>query len=95
MGIVTDPLGFKFLRKTGADRIKKLGGLEVSEMYLSHAETNGMNRHYANRNWPQMHECLNLLREQLRPLCEVKVDPKSESAPTSSSSKLLKRREAA
>jgi integrase len=92
---IANPLGFKFLRKTGADRIKKLGGLEVSEMYLSHAEANGMNRHYANRNWTQMHGCLELLREQLKPLWHLKGDPESESAPTSSSSAESERREAA
>jgi integrase len=57
-------LGFRFLRKTGADAIKRLGGLEESEMYLSHQEP-GINKAYANRNWSRMWECLRQLRQQL------------------------------
>ncbi|MFZ2874985.1 MAG: hypothetical protein WAZ94_10955 [Phycisphaerales bacterium] len=57
-------LGFRFLRKTGADAIKRLGTLEESEMYLAHAEP-GINKAYANRNWGRMWECLRQLRLQL------------------------------
>lgn len=57
-------LGFRFLRKTGADAIKRLGTLEESEMYLAHAEV-GINKAYANRNWGRMWECLRQLRLQL------------------------------
>jgi len=57
-------LGFRFLRKTGADAIKRLGTLEESEMYLAHAEP-GINKAYANRNWGRMWGCLRQLRLQL------------------------------
>jgi hypothetical protein len=57
-------LGFRFLRKTGADAIKRLATLEESEMYLAHAEP-GINKAYANRNWSRMWECLRQLRQQL------------------------------
>jgi hypothetical protein len=57
-------LGIRFLRKTGADAIKRLGTLEESEMYLAHAEP-GINKAYANRNWGRMWECLRQLRLQL------------------------------
>jgi hypothetical protein len=57
-------LGFRFLRKTGADAIKRLATLEESEMYLAHAEP-GINKAYANRNWGRMWGCLRQLRLQL------------------------------
>jgi len=57
-------LGFRFLRKTGADAIKRFGGLEESEMYLAHAEV-GINKAYANRNWSRLWECLRQLRQTL------------------------------
>jgi len=57
-------LGFRFMRKTGADAIKRLGGLEESEMYLAHQES-GLNKHYANRNWPKLWTCLERFRAQL------------------------------
>ncbi len=61
---VTEPLGFRFLRKTGANAIKRLGGLEESEMYLAHQEP-GLNKHYANRNWQRMWSCLDRFRDEL------------------------------
>lgn len=57
-------LGFRFLRKTGAGAVKRLGGLEESEMYLSHQEP-GLNKHYANRNWERMWSCLERYRAEL------------------------------
>ncbi|MEO0511755.1 MAG: hypothetical protein AAF108_02520 [Planctomycetota bacterium] len=57
-------LGFRYLRKTGADAIKRMGSLEESEMYLSHAEP-GINKVYANRNWDRMWACLQQLRAEL------------------------------
>ncbi len=63
-------MGFRFLRKTGANAIKRLGGLEESEMYLAHQEA-GMNKHYANRNWPRMWECLERYRLELPFLGDV------------------------
>ena len=60
-------LPFKHLRKTGADLAKKLGGLEVSEMYLSHREAAPMNGHYANRNWDALDAVLLQMREALLP----------------------------
>jgi integrase len=62
--------GFRFLRKTGADAIKRLATLEESEMYLAHAEP-GINKAYANRNWGRMWECLRQLRLQLPFLGDV------------------------
>jgi integrase len=56
--------GHRFLRKTGANAVKKLGGLEESEMYLAHQEP-GLNKHYANRNWEKMWACLDRYRAQL------------------------------
>lgn len=57
-------MGFRFLRKTGANAVKRLGGLEESEMYLAHQEP-GLNKHYANRNWERMWGCLEKFRAEL------------------------------
>lgn len=57
-------LSHRFLRKTGADAIKRLGGLEESEMFLAHQE-GGMNKHYANRNWGKLWACLDGYRAEL------------------------------
>lgn len=57
-------MGFRFLRKTGANAIKRLGGLEESEMYLAHQEP-GLNKAYANRNWERLWKCLDGFRKQL------------------------------
>lgn len=61
---IGDWMGFRFLRKTGANAIKRLGGLEESEMYLAHQET-GLNKAYANRNWGRMWRCLEQFRDEL------------------------------
>jgi hypothetical protein len=57
-------LGYRFLRKTGASAVKRLGGLEESEMYLAHQEL-GLNKHYANRQWPKLWACLARYRSEL------------------------------
>jgi len=59
-----DWMAFRYLRKTGASAIKRLGGLEESEMYLAHQEV-GLNKHYANRNWDRLWACLEQYRAQL------------------------------
>jgi integrase len=61
---------FKLLRKTGATLIKRIAGLEVSEMMLAHIEGSEiggakMNRHYAGRDWDKLAEALGTMREQL------------------------------
>jgi integrase len=58
---------FKLLRKTGAWMTKRIGGLEVSEMYLSHSEP-GMNKHYAGRPWDKLDAALVEMRRQLQPM---------------------------
>jgi len=60
-------LSFKYLRKTGADMIKQIGGLEISELYLSHRESAPMNAHYANRRWDALAESLDEMRTRLLP----------------------------
>lgn len=59
-------LGFRYLRKTAANWLKQHGGLEVSDMFLSHGEPGGeINRFYANRRWGLMWDSLNAFREAL------------------------------
>lgn len=64
-------LSFKYLRKTGADMIRQIGGIEVSEMYLAHVEPRTMSRHYSNRPWHQLDESLVTLRGHLINVLQV------------------------
>ncbi len=57
-------LGFRFLRKTGADMIRKIAGLEVSEAYLAHSEKS-LARVYSNRDFDKLAEALTTMRTQL------------------------------
>lgn len=61
---------FKRLRKTGAWMTKRIGGLEVSEMYLSHSEP-GTNKHYAGREWSKLDAALVEMWRQLEPMFEA------------------------
>lgn len=65
---VPDALSFKYLRKTGADYMKRLDGVETSEMYLAHVEAQQMSRHYTNRDWDRMNETLWKMRDIFEPM---------------------------
>jgi integrase len=58
---------FKTLRKTGATMIRAIGGIEVSEMYLSHSEKS-MAKFYSTPNMEQLSTALVILRKQLAPM---------------------------
>ena len=58
-------LGFKYLRKTGADMVRKIGGLEVSEAYLAHSEKT-LARVYSNRDFDKLAEALRTMEAELR-----------------------------
>ena len=77
-GIPSAPT-FKHLRKHGATIIKEIGGVEISAMYLAHSESDRMNKHYADRMWPQMHECLLKMRERLLPIISPPEDRGSQA----------------
>ncbi len=57
-------LGFKYLRKTGADMIRKIGGLEVSEAYLAHSERT-LARVYSNRDFDKLGVALRTMEAEL------------------------------
>jgi integrase len=57
-------LGFKYLRKTGADMIRKIGGLEVSEAYLAHSEKT-LARVYSNRDFDKLADALRTMEAEL------------------------------
>lgn len=65
---VPDALSFKYIRKTGGDCMKRLDGIEVSEMYLAHVETQRMSRHYTNRDWDRMNASLRAMRDIFEPM---------------------------
>jgi integrase len=58
-------LGFKYLRKTGADMIRKIGGLEVSEAYLAHSERT-LARVYSNRDFDKLADALRTMEAKLK-----------------------------
>lgn len=60
-------LGFKFLRKTGSDLVRRVGGVEMAEAFLSHAERS-VSRVYNNRDWERLDECLGQVRVMLDPM---------------------------
>lgn len=62
-------LSYGKLRKTGAWMTKRIGGLEVSEMYLAHVER-GMNKHYAGRDWDKLDAALKIMRVEIGPMLQ-------------------------
>ena len=60
-------LGFKHLRKTGADMIRKSGGLEVSEAYLAHSEKT-LARVYSNRDFDKLAAALGTMEAERAPV---------------------------
>ena len=57
-------LSFKYLRKTGADMIRKIGGRDVSEVYLAHSEP-ALSQAYTNRDFDKLSASLHALQQQL------------------------------
>lgn len=62
-------LGFRFLRKTAADMVRKLSDRDTSEAMLAHAN-DGMAAHYTNHDWGKLTDALKKLYEQLQPIFE-------------------------
>jgi hypothetical protein len=78
---------FKLLRKTAAWMIKKIAGLETSEMMLAHIEgsasgTGKMNKHYAPRDWQKLADALLVMREKLLEAGVLKGDEEKEQPAT-------------
>lgn len=64
------PLTFRYLRKTGADMVRKLSDRDTSEAMLAHSNE-GVSKFYTNHDWEKLADALRLLREQLDPLFHV------------------------
>jgi integrase len=62
-------LSFKYLRKTGADIVRKIAGRDISEAYLSHADQT-MARAYTNTDFAAVADAVTKMREQLAPMFE-------------------------
>lgn len=60
-------LSFKYLRKTGGNLVRRLGGREQSEVYLAHADPK-MARPYTNKDFAALGRTLMRLRRQLIPV---------------------------
>ena len=59
-------LGFKHLRKTGADIIRKIASVEVSESYLAHSEKT-LARVYSNPDFDKLADALAEMETKLAP----------------------------
>jgi len=72
-------LSFKYLRKTGADMLRKLSDKDTSETYLAHAERS-MARHYSNPDYAKVDIALATLRSNLEPMFSVIKKSKAKAA---------------
>ena len=59
---------YKSLRKTGSDMIRKVAGLEISQVYLSHTPKTLAEKSYTNPHFEKLAAYLELVREQLQPM---------------------------
>jgi hypothetical protein len=57
-------IGFKYLRKTAGDMIRKLSDSDTSSAFLSHAD-DIIERAYTNKDWEKLHAATDALRSQL------------------------------
>jgi integrase len=64
------PLSFKFLRKTGSDLVRKVGGKEMAEAFLAHAERS-LSRVYNNRDFERLDAVLTQVRGTLQQMFET------------------------
>ena len=59
-------LGFKFLRKTSSDLIRRIAGKDTAEVFLAHVDPT-MGRHYHNPDFKRLSKALRKLRSRLWP----------------------------
>jgi len=57
-------LGSKYLRKTGADMVRRLGGLEMPEIHLAHSEKT-LGRVYSNPDFDKLAGALRAMEVEL------------------------------
>jgi integrase len=60
-------LGFKYLRKTGSNLIRRIGGKDCAEVYLAHADKT-LSRVYNNRDFKSLSKAIRTMRRQLVPV---------------------------
>lgn len=65
------PLGFKYLRKTASNLIRKIGGKDTAETFLAHTES-GMGKHYHNPDFKRVGRSIRKLRLRLEPMLKMK-----------------------
>lgn len=65
-----NPHSFKSLRKTGANMIQNIAGVEISQVFLSHTPTTSAQKSYTNPQFDKLGASLDIMREQLQPVFE-------------------------
>ena len=68
--------GYKYLRKTGSQLVRTIGGHELAEAFLAH-KTRGIGAHYHEfLDWTRLDEAIMKMREQLAKMFEPVVEGK-------------------
>jgi integrase len=65
--VQTRRLPFKYLRKTSGDLVRRIGGKDMAEVFLSHADQT-MARVYTNRDFKRLDKALRKMRRRLEPV---------------------------
>lgn len=65
--VTVRPLSFKYLRKTGANLIRKIAGRDTAEVFLAHAAPK-LGRRYHNPDYKRLAKSLRKLRQRLIPV---------------------------
>ena len=63
-----NPHSFKSLRKTGADMIQTIAGVEIAQVYLCHTPKTVAQKNYTNPHFERLAAALDIMREQLQPM---------------------------
>lgn len=69
------PLGFKFLRKTASNLIRKLENKDTAEVFLAHVDPT-VGRHYHNPDFKRLNRGLRKFHDRIWPAAAVEPAPK-------------------
>ena len=65
---LTNSYSFKSLRKTGSDMVRKVAGIEISQVYLCHTPKTLAEKSYSNPHFEKLTAALDLVRQELQPM---------------------------
>lgn len=62
---------YKYLRKTGSQLIRNIGGMELSEAFLAHSDQTTGDHYNAFRNWSKLDAAIMEMRQVLQPMFDA------------------------